>query len=267
GWWRRRRRNIIRCALAPDTEMFRRQDLFDALQIGLSDGFARADFALSGPDRIVVFRMIVVFRTLVGVRTQRRSVGCEVRLLFEGILIFDRVGLLVKRMIGLIWKIHGRLHCLGWPDLTKGPCGLSLLALSRLPPFEEVFEQSLALFRSERTGCGRSALGGHVGVELLTLVRHGRHAVVGKPFLGGVVALPAGYDGGEIGLFPFRMARRLLEIRDARKEGFDKARDALIAVGVLAPVIGDKHAGYRDRVDLLAGRDQVRIVFVREHGG
>jgi hypothetical protein len=151
--WRRRWRNIIRRALAPDAEMFRRQDLFDALQVGLSDGFARADFALSGPDRIVVFRMIVVFRTIVVVGTERRSVGREVRLLFEGILILDRVGLLVKRMIARIWKSHGCLHCLDWLDLTKGPCRLSLLALARLPPFEKIFEQPLALLRCERVGC------------------------------------------------------------------------------------------------------------------
>ena len=90
--------------------------------------------------------------------------------------------------------------------------------------------------------------------------------VLGQPLLGRREALPAAQRGGEVGLLPLDVARRLLEFGELGEEGVDEQRDAAIAVGVRAASCRRRARRDGDGVDRAALGDQVGVVVVGELG-
>src|SRR5882672_6253903 len=115
-------------------------------------------------------------------------------------------------------------------------------------PPDEVLEQLVALaFRDRARSCGRNLALLQELIELIAPVGELLLAVVLEPIVRAFEALPARNDGGEIGVLPLRVTRRLLEFADFRKEGFDELIDAAVAVGVLRPIVCKQDGSARDR--------------------
>src|SRR5215470_16754793 len=136
-----------------------------------------------------------------------------------------------------------------------------------VPP-DELLEQLVALCLRDRARSSRGSPA--VLQELIELIASGGHlllAMVLEPIVRAFETLPARNDGGEIGVLPLRMARRLLELADLPEEGFDEFVDAAVAVGVLRPVVRKQDGPARNRVDGLTSWDEIGIVLVGQGRG
>src|SRR5581483_142825 len=113
------------------------------------------------------------------------------------------------------------------------PAGLLSLPALLPVPFEELSEETLLL--GSVVGCRTRRLGPQ------------QHRIDGAPGRGGdpvelvlqrLEALPARDLGGEVHVLPLLMvARLLLQLLEALEQIVDEAHEALVAVGVLGPVV------------------------------
>src|SRR5262249_23314384 len=103
------------------------------------------------------------------------------------------------------------------------------MALTRFP-LQELPEQPVAFRPGQRRGL-LTAVRNEL-VELLALSLPGS-IVLAQPFLRAGETRPARQNGGEIGLLPFRMTRRLLEFSEPREEVLDEPLNAPVAIGAL----------------------------------
>src|SRR5215471_17605671 len=105
---------------------------------------------------------------------------------------------------------------------AQAPFGQFLQRLSLARPFQELFEQLLAFAFGQRRGArGLSSL---LLLDLrLLLARQQLRAKICERCVGAVEALPTPNCSEEIGLAPFRIARRLLKIGKFGKERFHKS--------------------------------------------
>src|SRR5262245_2826131 len=100
-------------------------------------------------------------------------------------------------------------------------------------PSHELFEQLVALaFRDRARTTGRDLPLCQKLIELIAALDELLIAPVPEPFVDATEALPTRNDSSEIGVLPLRVPRRLLEIGDLLKEGFDELVDAAVAIGV-----------------------------------
>src|SRR4051812_25584240 len=135
-------------------------------------------------------------------------------------------------------------------------------ALARLP-LEKFLEQPVAFARWQRSSLLAAA--GEEIVELIALaLRHA--AALAQPLLGAFEALPTRQNRRQIGLAPFRMARRLLEFGEPREEVLDELLDATVTIRALRPVERDQPRAHRHCLHLLPRRDETRIVVAGQHG-
>src|SRR5262252_8335556 len=116
--------------------------------------------------------------------------------------------------------------------------------LSARGPLQKVLEQLIAFGLGQRPAARLGRLSGLLlsSLLLLPLARQHLRAEIRERCLGAVEPFPAPYRGEEIGLAPFRIARRLLKFGEFRKERFHEPVDALVAICALRPVVGDQHA-------------------------
>src|SRR4051812_14915866 len=132
-------------------------------------------------------------------------------------------------------------------------------------PLQELFEQPVALVLRQASGRDIARR-----QELFELVAPSMGALIARllePLLRALEPLPARQHGRQDRVVPLFMSWRLPEFVQAREEGFDKLVEAPIVIAVLRPVVGDHDCAARHRLDALAIRDQIWIVFVRQHGG
>src|SRR5579871_1528255 len=148
---------------------------------------------------------------------------------------------------------------------TVAPVDAILPRRPRLLPPQKFLEQFIGTRRRNRCALGAALLRREL-TEIRLQARNIRAAGRCEPFLRRLEALPVFQSDCKIDLAPFGMVRRLAKLLDLGEERIDEPLNAAVAIGVFRPVISDQDHFVGDGLDDLAGRDLVRIIFVREFG-